>query len=217
MNHTGTTPTQGNLKGSAALHSGLPANIVGSGTPLGRVIIRAAEKAGIRDAGDPSSATNLPGLVEEMANQLMQFRAAAAGDHVVIEADVWDSFISDYNRYVDGDLKMPFSELRLSLASVITNASRGTGPAAVRDQLRDDQADRSDAARLIAEIASAARQMGIYNGEVALTGPMAIQLLRDLAKHGPSTAAASVPHQLTGATDQATKPQMRPLPGRRPR
>jgi hypothetical protein len=49
--------------------------------------------------------------------------AAPPADGVVVPKEQWDTFCLDYNRYVDGDPKMPFSELRLSLALLLESAA----------------------------------------------------------------------------------------------
>jgi hypothetical protein len=42
-----------------------------------------------------------------------------------VDAEAWQGFVRDYDRYNTGDHKMPFSELRQSLAAVIDSAARG--------------------------------------------------------------------------------------------
>lgn len=61
-------------------------------------------------------------------------------DVVVIDGAIWDDFAKDYKRYESGDLKMPFSQLRQSLGSVIEDANRhhavAASPAAAAPETR---------------------------------------------------------------------------------
>ena len=68
---------------------------------------------------------------------------------VSVPMDTWDNFIKDYNRYVDGDLKMPFSLLRDSLAALIEDAA----PVAA-DTKRND---------ILEEAATAAEKKSTYD------------------------------------------------------
>lgn len=69
-----------------------------------------------------------------LANEVKRLRAAIAPSSsqrsepaqptaYAVDAVAWEGFIDNYERYADGDPKMPFSELRLSLSAVIHSAT----------------------------------------------------------------------------------------------
>lgn len=86
-------------------------------------VARLARELDVAMNGEAGAAER-PSLCDVVSQAVREFAARGqAGDAVTVDAFAWDAFVRDYDRYNAGDPKMPFAELRQSLAAVIDSAA----------------------------------------------------------------------------------------------
>lgn len=94
--------------------------------------------------GGPGGCGGMGGFFPTQAEAIAAWNrrpaTAPEADIVTVDGVAWDAFIADYNRYIDGQVSMPFSRLRESLAAVVHSAAQPpSGGTTALQQLADSQ------------------------------------------------------------------------------